>query len=76
MLHCNHASKTATKQESKTFKNHIFGLKTSQTNLLDIKMATIIIFIAFYKIVNFPYIANTEATYVQASFHRFFTDFG
>ena len=22
------------------------------------------------------YIANTEATYVQASFHRFFTDFG
>ena len=31
-------------------------------------MATTIIFIAFYKIVNFPYIANTEATYVRASF--------
>ena len=39
-------------------------------------MATTIIFIVFYKIGNFPYIANTEATYVQASFHRFFTDFG
>ena len=34
-------------------------------------MATTIIFIVFYKIGNFPYIANTEATYVQASFHRF-----
>ncbi len=34
-------------------------------------MATIIIFIVFYKIANFPYIANTEATYVPARFHRF-----
>ena len=67
---------SATKQESKTFYNHIFGLKTTQINLLDIKMTITIIFIVFYKIANFPYIANTEATHVQASFHRFFTDFG
>ena len=39
-------------------------------------MATTIIFSVFYEIANFPYIANTEATYVRASFHRFFTDFG
>ena len=34
-------------------------------------MATTIIFIVFYKITNFPYIANTEATYVQASYIDF-----
>ena len=41
-------------------------------------MAITIIFIVpvFYKIANFPYIANTETTYVWANFYRFFTDFG
>ena len=39
-------------------------------------MATTIIFIVFYKMASFPYIANTEVIYVRAIFHRFFTDFG
>ena len=34
-------------------------------------MATTIIFIVFYKVANFPYITNTEATYVRASFIDF-----
>ena len=49
---------------------------STQTDLFDIKMATTIIFIVYYKIANFPYIANREAIHVRASFHRFFTDFG
>ena len=46
-----HSSLQCTKQESKTLKPH-FWTKTTQTNLLDIKMATTIIFIVFYKIAN------------------------
>ena len=54
-------------KEAKPLKPY-FGLKTIQTNLLDIKMATTIVFIVLYKNCKFPiYIANTETTYVRAS---------
>ena len=67
---------SATKQESKTFQNHYFGLKIAQICLLVTRMATTTIFTAFYKTSFSPYIANREAIHVRGTFRAFFTFFG